>query len=178
MNINDYSLRLINDRQFLNREYKRFVNNCYAIEDVDGTVRCDILYSYLKAAKRKRKLRNMLGELLWYVDAQSISDINFRLILEFPLGYRNTYVSVLGHHSLAFYQMQILNKYPQSYESFAWLFDRTCQYDCFTEKDMHQILSENRGVTKFGIQQCIESASKKYGDSEKLRLAVRWVSKM
>ena len=178
MNIDDYSLRLANDRKFLRSEYKKFTNSCYVIEGVVGTMHCDVLYSYLTAAKRKRNLRKMLGELLWYTDAQSISDENFKLILNFPSRYRRNYAFVLGHHSLAFYQMHTLNKYSQSYEVFAWLFDRICQYDCFTALDMQQILSENRSVTKFGIQQCIEHAGQKYGDSEKLRLAAAWVSKM
>lgn len=174
MNINNYCLRLMTDRQFLKQEYRKYINNCYGIENAEGTLCYDILHSLLLTAKRKRKIRDMLRDILWYVDDRSISDTNFRMILKFPSKYRNAYAAVLGHHNLAFYQMQILSRFSNSYECFAWMFDRLCHYDCFTEKDIYRLLSENRGVTTFGIQQCIDHAQKNYGDSEKLQVAKQW----
>lgn len=173
----DYVIRLQTDKLFLMSEYKEYVDNCYSIENISGIIPSDVLCSFIKAAKVKRKLRLMLGELLWYVDAQSVTDINFRMLLTFPSRYRNTYVSVLGHKNLSFYQMQMLNRYPQSFEAFSWLFDHICCYEFFTEEDMYKILSENCDTTQYGIQQCIDSAYEKYGESRKLSFAVEWLMK-
>lgn len=174
----DYVRKLQADKSFLATEYKKYVNNCYSIDNIDGTIPSDVLCSLIKAAKANRKLRMLLGELLWYVDGHSVTDSIFRMLLAFPSWYRNTYTSVLGHKNLAFYQMQILNRYPQSFEAFSWLFDHICCYDCFTDKDMYKILSENCDTTKYGIQRCIDSASEKYGGSKKLSLAIEWNKKM
>lgn len=94
-------------------------------------------------------------------------------ILPAPLA--NAYASALAHGNLAFYQMQILNRYPASYEAFAWLFDHIYHFECFTAEDMKKTLLDNPDVTSYGIQVCIDSAREKYGDSDKLTAAVNWI---
>lgn len=106
ININEYVLQLLKDKQFLSSEYRRFKDNCY------------------------------------------------------------------------FYQRQVLNRYPQTYEVFAWLFEKICQYDFFREEDMKKILCENPDITKYGVQTCIDSIHEKYGSSNKLNVAIEWVKHM
>lgn len=176
--INNYVNRLLYDKQFLASEFKRFVNNCYSLKCLCGTICSDVLTRLIKAAKKNRRIRLILNEVLWYVNEQSMTDKNFLLIMAFPPKYRNNYIAVLGHMDLAFYQMQVLNRYPQSFEAFSWLFNCICCYDCFTQEDMHRLLLENCDTTKLGIQSCIDSAYTKYGYSTKLQIAVNWIDNM
>ncbi len=175
---NTYIGMLIRDKAFLRSEYQKFLNNCYSVSEINGIISCDMLRNLLGTAKHCRMLREMLTDLLYYADGQSLSGSNLERILKLSSKYRNTYVSVLSHCALAFCQMQVLNRYPLSFEAFAWLFDTICKNDCFAESDMYQILSESRGATKYAIAQCIEYARKAYGTSAKLRVAESWVDTM
>lgn len=177
MDINYYSLALIKSRKFFKSECRKYVDNSYSLEDMSGALAPDVLYQVLKAARKSRRLRTLLPELLWYADANSMTDANFELILALPKLCRNNCIGTLGHQSLAFYQMQILNTYPQSYEAFSWLFDRICGFECFTEKDMLRLLERNCDTTIEGVEYCINYAADKYGESEKLKTAIEWVAK-
>ena len=173
--INEYVLRLLGDKQFQNSEYHNFLGNCYSIASAYGILSAGTLFAVLKRAKWSHKLRVMLPDILLYINAGSMTDENFRLVLSFPRRWRNAYASALAHGNLAFYQMQILNHYPASYEAFAWLFDHICHFECFTAEDMKKTLLDNPDVTSYGIQVCIDSVREKYGDSDKLTAAVNWI---
>ena len=116
----------------------------------------------------------MLSDLLLYADKKSITDENFKLILKFSSRYRTTFLSSLGHLDLSFYQMQILNRYPLSFEAFSWLFNNICHYDIFSDGDMLQILRENTSVRSVAIDTCINLARKEYGESSKIEIAIKW----
>ena len=150
ININDYVHKLLKNESFCKNEYRNFIANDYVL----------------------------LSDILTYVDSESISDHNFQLLLKFPKKQRTTFLSCIGHSSLSFYQMQILNEYPLALEAFSWLFDNICRYDIFTSGDMLQILEKNPDVQPKAIQICIDSAVQKYGDSAKLEVAKKWINRV
>lgn len=178
IHINDYVTRLLSDKQFCDREYQIYRDNCYIICNVDGNIAPAILNLAIRRAKWNRKIRSMLSDILNYVDEKSISDENFRLLLRFRGRRRNTFLSNIGHADLAFYQLQIINRYPAGFEAFAKLFDQICQYDIFKDDDMLQILKDSSDVTSFGIQTCIALACEKYGPSSKIDVASIWANAM
>lgn len=60
-------------------------------------------------------------------------------------------------------------------EVFSNLFDCVCKHDCFTDKDMLQLLERNCDTTRAGIKYCIDYAKTEYGDSKKLAVASEWL---
>lgn len=178
ININEYVLQLLKDKQFLSSEYRRFKDNCYSITGVNGIISSDSLCAVINAAKYNHRLRLILCDILSYINNYSMSDRNFQMLLSFPRCWRNRYVFSLAHGDISFYQRQVLNRYPQTYEVFAWLFEKICQYDFFREEDMKKILCENPDITKYGVQTCIDSIHEKYGSSNKLNVAIEWVKHM
>lgn len=175
MNVNEYVRRLLSDKQFFRSEYIRYVDNGYYIDKITGILSDESLYAVICKARWNKKLRRMLDHLLWYIDGRNLSDQHFRMLLKFPRRCRNNYVGTLAHQNLSFYQMQILNRYPNSFEAFGWLFDCICSHDIFTEEDMLQLLYENSDVTEYGIQGCIDNAYQLFGSSAKLDTAVKWL---
>ncbi|MGM9669459.1 MAG: hypothetical protein ACI3VZ_06870 [Faecousia sp.] len=173
--IDDYAAALLADRNFRNIEYRKFVDNCYILQNIDGDIDPGILNAVIRKAKRNRKMRLMLGGILWYVNKDSITDENFRMLLSFPRRERDTYLAAISHAELAFYQVQMIYRVSCPFEAFAWLFDRICENDFFQEEDMMQILRENSDITGAGIRACINNAVEKYGDSPKLDIAKNWV---
>lgn len=178
MDINDYVVKLLNNRIFRKNEIRKFVANDYTIEDIDGIIGADLLYEVISKAKRNKELRMLLPEILGYIKSESMSDKNFIALLSFSKKYRETYLSCIGHTELSFYQMQKLNEYPLGLEAFSWLFDKICKYDIFTNFDMLHILSCNPDVKPIAIKHFIEQAQQKYGDSTKLNVAKQWVDNM
>lgn len=177
MNINDYVYKLLKSKSFRKDEYRSFITNDYAIADVEGIIRPELLTQVIRKAKRNKSFRVLLSDILTYIDSESISDQNFQLLLTFHKKQRTTYLSCIGHSSLSFYQMQVLNEYPLALEAFSWLFDNICRYDIFTSGDMLRILEKNPDVQPRAIQICIDSAIQKYGDSAKLNVAKKWVNR-
>ena len=175
IHINDYVSKLISDGFFLKEEYSKYVRNSYGLENVFGIIHPNILSTIIRKAKYNRKMRYMLSDILLYSDNTSITDANFRSILKFPPKWKTTYLSSLGHCKLAFYQMQILNRYPLALEAFSWLFDQVCQYDLFSDEDMVQILRDNPSIQSIAVQNCIDTAYSKYGPSSKLEIAKQWI---
>ena len=171
-------MQLLSSRNFLNSEYRKFIDAGYALQNVEGFISKDILKSVISKAKRNQKLRKMLTDILLYVNKESISDENFRLLLKFRGRYKITNLSNICHADLAFYQMQIINRYPVCFEAFAWLFDHICRFDFFKEEDMLQILRENPDITSAGIQACIDCVLKDHDMSPKLLIAKQWVEDM
>lgn len=53
--------------------------------------------------------------------------------------------------------------------------DCVCKHDCFTDKDMLQLLERNCDTTRAGIKYCIDYAKTEYGDSKKLAVASEWL---
>lgn len=178
ININDYVHKLLKNKSFCKNEYRKFIANDYAIDGVEGIIRPELLTHVIVKAKTNKSFRVLLSDILTYVDSESISDHNFQLILKFPKKQRTTFLSCIGHSSLSFYQMQILNEYPLALEAFSWLFDNICRYDIFTSGDMLQILEKNPDVQPKAIQICIDSAVQKYGDSAKLEVAKKWINRV
>ncbi|MBQ8835433.1 MAG: hypothetical protein IJ001_11015 [Oscillospiraceae bacterium] len=178
IHVNDYANLLLSNRQFQHSEYRKFIDNCYTLHNLEGIIAPDILNALIRKAKWNRKICSILTDILWYADRTSISDDNFRLLLQFPPKARNTFLMVIGHMELAFYQMQIINRVAGSFEAFAWLFDRICENTFFTEEDMLQILRDASNITCFGIQACIDLCREKHGNSSKLSIAEAWVKKM
>ena len=178
MDINAYATKLMSDRIFKNIEFKKFVSNCYILQDIDGNIKPDILNAVICKAKRDRRLRIMLTGILWYVDTESISDKNFRMLLCFPHNKRCTYLAAISHTEIAFYQMQMINRISSSFESFVWLFERICVNDFFKEEDMLQLLRDTSDVTSYGILTCIRSVREKYGNLSKLAIAENWAKNM
>ena len=178
MHIDEYVSRLLSDRKYFDREYEKYIDNCYTIHNVEGNIAPEALNALISKAKCNRKVRKILSGVLCFVDKRSISDENFRLLLSFRGSCRVTFLSNIAHADLAFYQMQILNQFPLSFEAFAWLFDHISKYDFFSEEDMLQILRENSDVTDAGIRMCIDSALEKYGASNKIDVAIAWLDRM
>lgn len=178
ININDYVHKLLNSKSFCKNEYRNYIANDYVIEGVEGIIRPELLTQAICKAKTNKLFRVSLSDILIYVDSESISDQNFQMLLKFPKKQRTTYLSCIGHSSLSFYQMQVLNEYPLAFEAFSWLFDNICHYDIFTSGDMLRILEKNPDVQPIGILMCIDSAIQKYGDSAKLNVAKKWVDRV
>lgn len=175
MNINEYAIKLISDKRFLRHQYAQYVDDNYELKNVSGVINPRNLSKVIHRAKYSIAIRNMLSDILLYADKTSITDANFRMLLRFRPKWRNTYLSNLGHCELAFYQMQILNRYPLALEAFSWLFDQICHYDFFSEEDMAQILRDNPDIQKIAIEECIDRAYSLYGGSAKLEVAIKWV---
>lgn len=175
MHINNYATKLIADKKFLKDEYSKYIANNFGLENIFGIIYPDILSQIIYKAKYHRKMRHMLSDILLYTDKSSMTDANFRMLLKFPPKWRNTYLSNLGHSKLAFYQMQILNRYPLALEAFSWLFDQICHFDSFSDEDMAQILRDNPDIQRIAVQNCVDIAYSKYGPSSKLELALKWV---
>lgn len=178
MDINDWTNRILYDKLFCKSEYKKFVDHDYSIDNVSGFIASNTLYRVICKAKRKKIYRDFLSDILFYTNADSMTDLNFRLLLKFPKKYKKTYLSCIGHSALSFYQMQILNKESLSLEAFSWLFDHICHYSFFSNEDMLQILRENSDIRSIAIDNCIEMAKNKYGSSSKLDIAKEWSDKL
>ena len=178
LHINEYVSRLLSNRNFFASEYKKYIENCYVLQNVTGDIAPEILKALICKAKRNGKARKLLSGVLCFVDKKSITDENFRLLLSFRGQSKITFLSNIAHAELAFYQMQILNRFPLSFEAFAWLFNHISEYDFFSEEDMLQILRENADVTDIGIRMCIDSAVKKYGTSNKIDVAIAWLDRL
>ena len=174
INVNEYILFLLSDKYFCKCEYYKYIENEYSIENIEGVITAETLSRIIHRAKRNKKIRELLVELLYYVNEESITNSNFVLLCSFPQRFRATYLSNIAHNKLSFYQMQILNRHPLSFEAFSWLFDNICRYDIFTNEDMLQILRENRYIRSSGIKDCISIALHKYGNSRKLEIAEEW----
>lgn len=175
IHIDDYATALLSDSHFRNTEYRKYVDNCYLLQQIIGNINPDILNAVIHKAKWNWKIRGMLVDILSYVNGDSISDENFRMLLQFPRRQRNTYLEAIAHADLAFYQMEIINRVASSFEAFAWLFDRICENEFFQEEDMLQILRDASDITSYGIHSCIASAITKYGNSPKLTIAEIWI---
>ena len=81
MDVNEYSLLLLHSVKFLKSEYRKYIDNSYSLTEKAGTLSPDVLQMLLNSAHRNRRLRVILSELLWYADADSVTDANFRAIL-------------------------------------------------------------------------------------------------
>ena len=178
INVNNYAIKLINDKNFCKLEYRKYIQNDFSFQNIVGIINANVLQKVINKAKRNKRVRLMLSDLLLYADKNSITDENFQLILRFSNRYRTTYLSCLGHLNLSFYQMQILNRCPLSLEAFSWLFDNICHYDIFSDEDMLQILRENSDIKSIAIDHCIDIAQKKYGSSSKIEIAIEWNKKL
>lgn len=169
---------ILKNRKFRKQAYCHFVDNCYELENVIGVISATKLNSVIQKAKWSRQICILLTGLLAYADASSISPLNFQLILHFPYKIKSTYLSMLCHMELSFFQMQELNRHPLAYEAFCWLFDKICYYDCFTLQDMMQILKENPDASVSAIRVCIQTARESYGESDKLTAAGTWIEQL
>lgn len=89
MDINEYIEKLLIDKLFLKSEYHRYMYNDYNIQNVDGIIDANSLHMIICNAKRNWRLRSLLVDILTYCDNNSMSDENFRLLLKFPIRYRN-----------------------------------------------------------------------------------------
>ncbi len=173
--INTYAQRLLNDKDFLKESHAEYMEHDYSIPNVCGTISADNLHHIIRAAHKNKMLQDLLTDILSYADGQSITDENFRSLLGLKSKLQSTYFSVLAHLDLAFYQLQILNRYPQSYEAFSALFQMICENECFHDEDMKQLLRENNDVTTYGIRSCIDIADQKKLDNSKVKIAKEWV---
>lgn len=178
IHVDMFADNILTNIQFRKQAYYRFVDDCYELENVIGVISAAKLKAVIQKAKWNRQIRILLTGLLAYSDASSISPQNFQLILNFPHKIKNTYLSVLCHLELPFFQMQELNRHPQAYEAFCWLFDKICCYDCFTPQDMMQILVENPDVRVSAIEVCIQAAQERYGKSDKIIAAETWIKQL
>lgn len=177
--INTTLIHLVDDKRFRKKIFHSYWTNSWNLDlDNNGDLLPTVLRSVIKKAKWNRKIRLMLPDILAYADKTSLDDENFQMLLKFKGDFRNTCLSQIGHLELPFYQMYILNKYPLGYEAFCRLFDNICHYECFTEEDMLRILENNYDVRVFAISDCIQSAQEKYGDSDKLRVAKKWLNEL
>lgn len=177
--INIFARKILSDKRFRKEAHRKFVDDCYDLNGVDGNIHAAVLADVIVAAKRNRKIRTMLYGILWFADGASISDENFQLILSFPKKARSNLLFRVAHAELSFSQMQIVNRLSGEYEAFAPLFDIICKNDCFDRIDMMQLLRENKGeVTKLGLLYCIEDASSKYGSNDKIAEAVKWAEQL
>lgn len=176
--INDFAIRLLKDTQYCKEQHEAYIASSYCFAQIDGVFSPAVLKETILAASDSEEILEMLPEMLLYVDRNSVTDEVFQLLLNTPSDIRISCLSNLGHAELAFYQMQILNRFPLALEAFSWLFDQICHFDIFSKEDMLQILRENYDVTPQGIQNCIELAYAKYGNSEKLNEAIHWVEVM
>ena len=178
IHIDNYATALLSDRGFCNKEYRKYVDNCYILQNVEGNINPDVLNAVIRKAKWDRKIRSMLVDILSYVNENSISDENFRMLLCFSPQKRNSYLEAIGHVDLAFVQMQIIAKITSSFEAFAWLFDQICKYDCFKDEDMLQLLRDSSDISIFGVQSCIDLVCPNDTNISKLRVAKLWVKKL
>lgn len=171
LHIDQYIQNLLMDKNFFKDEYRKFLENNDSIQNITGNASSDSLYELIKKAKRNKKYQDMLVDVLYYVDKDSITEDNFRLLTKFSKLRRNTFLASIAHTDLAFYQMVEINRLSGEYEAFTWLFDKICCNDIFTEEDMRCLLRENKFVTIYGVEMCIEMALKKYGNSKKIEIA-------
>lgn len=178
MDAQEYGRRLLEDRAFLQTEYKAYVDRCYMLPELTGSVSWETLAGLIRKAKWDRRIRWMLVELLWHIDARNLPDRLFRALMAFPKRTRRSYCATLAHLKLPFYQMWELNRHCSEFESFAWLVNRICESEMFAVEDLLQVLRESGQVTKHGMDVVLDLARKRYGDSEKLRAAREWVIKM
>jgi len=178
IDVNDFVERMLSNREFRNQAYFAYEANDYGINNISGYIDAKVLKRVIKFAKRNHKTRVMLSDILLYANASSVTDENFKMLLRFPYKCRDTYLSNICHAELSFYQMKILNRYPLALEAFTWLFDKICCYDCFTHEDMLCILRENPDVKPIVISDCVSRAVRKYGQSEKIRVAQIWMEQM
>ena len=178
VDVNDFVEMLLSSRDFCNQAYLEYKINDNGIDNISGCIDSKVLNRAIRCAKRNRKIRKMLSDILLYVNALSMTEENFQMLLRFPYKCRSTYLSNICHAELSFYQMKKLNRYPLALEAFTWLFDKICCHDCFNREDMLCILRENPDVKPIVIRDCISSAIKKYGESEKIRVAQAWIDQM
>ena len=132
LSADEFAQKLLNDRAFRKDAYQAFYDRCYQLPELDGVLSSDVLHQLIRKAKTSRTLQSMLAELLYLVDADSVTDKNFRQLLHFPGKKRNTYLSALGHSDLSFYQMLELNRHSLSLEAFSYLLDVVCTDAAFT----------------------------------------------
>ena len=151
LSADEFAQKLLNDRAFRKDAYQAFYDRCYQLPELDGVLSSDVLHQLIRKAKSSRSLQSMLAELLYLVDADSVTDKNFRQLLHFPGKKRNTYLSALGHSDLSFYQMLELNRHSLSLEAFSYLLDVICTDAAFTTGDLIHVLQENKDVRVVGF---------------------------
>ena len=173
--INVFVEEILNNRQYRNKVYGEYIESNYVFENIFGYIDSDVLKRMIKCSKRNYKLREMLTDILLYVNASSMTDENFQMLLRYPHKCRKTYLSSICHAELSFYQMKKLNTFPLALEAFTWLFDKICRYDCFTHEDMLCLLRENPDVKPIVISDSISLALEKYGNSSKIKVAQEWI---
>ena len=170
LSADEFAQKLLNDRTFRKDAYQAFYDRCYQLPELDGVLSSDVLHQLIRKAKTSRTLQSMLAELLYLVDADSVTDENFRQLLHFPGKMRNTYLSALGHSELAFYQMLELNRHPLSLEAFSYLLDVICTDASFTTGDLIHVLRENKDVRVIVLRDFIAQVQENAENEDKLRI--------
>lgn len=176
LHINDYISNLLENRHFRNAEYQKLIENSYLLHNVTGNISPGTLCKLIKRAKWNKKYRDVLIAVLYHVDQDSVTNYNFNLLTKFRKHRRNTFLSIIAHANLSFYQMSAINRICGEYEAFSWLFDKICSAEMFSETDMLTLLQENKAVTSYGIQSCIEAALIRYGNIKKIDIAMEWMA--
>lgn len=169
LDINVFARNILADKKYLNQAYSKYISNCYEIDNVTGVITAENLKMLIIKARKNKKLCKMLNSILWYISENSITDENFNLLLKFPRKAMRSYAFVLSHSELSFYQMSKLNENFATYESFVWLFNNMCKYECFSVYDMMNLLNSNRNIKTEVIGDLIYSCIEMYGLTVKLQ---------
>lgn len=170
LSADEFAKKLLSDRAFRKDAYQAFYDRCYQLPELDGVLSSDVLHQLIRKVKTSRTLQSMLAELLYLVDADSVTDDNFRQLLHFPGKMRNTYLSALGHSDLSFYQMLELNRHSLSLEAFSYLLDVICTDTAFTTGDLIHVLQENKDVRVVVLRDLVAQVQENDENEDKLRI--------
>ena len=147
------------------------VDSGYFEDNFMGTIRSDLLLKVIEISYKDKDIRNFLGFLLYFCDAESVTNVIFRKLLRYPSKMKRTYLTALGHCPLSFYQLSVLCKKNVGTEAVCQMLDRIAFNNCFTAQDLQYFLKMNRCygvVLKYQVEELLKVANKL--SEEKLRI--------
>ena len=74
MDINAYATKLMSDRIFKKMEYKKFVSNCYILQDIGGNIKPDIL----NAVICKSEILNKGRKIVKWISKKAVMTISIQ----------------------------------------------------------------------------------------------------
>lgn len=155
MNINELVKEIIEEKIDIN---DKILSNEDYFEEVTGVLQCDLLKKLVAKSYRSKRIREILGQILYYSDSGTISNEIFSEIIDYRYKkVRKNCLIALGHCPISFYQLMYINSLKIGTEAFAQLFHIMCYNDIFSEFDILYLLNLSRYIDNLVIQNCIIS---------------------
>lgn len=109
-----------------------------------GEVDEDLLLRLFKKSVHCNSIKQLLPDILYHVDAHSISDAVVEFSITYPGEFRETLLSLLAHMWLSVEQLELINNYIHTPEAFCKLFFIYAEDTLYPEEKFEQFLLDNK----------------------------------